>query len=115
MAIVLRAAEPRDAAFLGWAAVTAARSHLSRGWFDVVLRRDDSFLFEFAAHLARAEARSWWHWSVFRVAERDGEVVSCVCGFGDESCYALSGAAMAEASERMGLDAREQSEIWPRG
>lgn len=113
MSIVLRPAEPRDAAFLGWASVIAARSHLARGWFDVVLRREDAFLFEFAEYLALAEARSWWHWSIFRVAEVDGAAVSAMCGFGEVSYYEASGAAMAEASERIGLDSKEQNELWP--
>src|SRR5690348_2265626 len=115
MSVVLRPAEPRDATFLGWASVIAARSHLARGWFDVVLRREDAFLFEFAEYLALAEARSWWHWSIFRVAEVDGAVVSAMCGFGEVSYYEASGAAMAEASERIGLDPKERNELWPRG
>ena len=115
MSMVVRRAEPRDAGFLGWASVVAARSHLTRGWFDVVLRRDDAFVMAFAAHLARANARSWWHWSVFRVAELDGKVAAAICGFGDDSFYRESGAAMIEASERMGLPQSEQEELWPRG
>lgn len=115
MSIVLRPAEPRDAEFLGWASVTAARSHLARGWFDVVLGRDDRFLFGFATYLALAAARSWWHWSVFRVAESDDAVVAALCGFGGESYYRESGAAMAEASDRMGIDQREQDALWTRG
>jgi len=115
MSVVLRSAEPRDAEFLGWASVTAARSHLARGWFDVVLGRDDRFLFGFATYLALAAARSWWHWSVFRVAESDNAVVAALCGFGGDSYYRESGAAMAEASDRMGIDKREQDALWTRG
>jgi len=112
---ILRAAEPRDAAFLGWASVAAARSQLARGWFDIVLERDNSFVMEFAKQLALASAKSWWHWSRFEVAEIDGKVVSAMCGFADSAAYELSGAAMAEASERMGIDKREQVQLWPRG
>jgi ribosomal protein S18 acetylase RimI-like enzyme len=115
MAVTLRPAEPRDAEFLGWASVAAARSQLERGWFDVVLRRDEVFLVEFAKCLALAAARSWWHWSIFRVAEVDGVVAAAMCGFGDASYYRASAAAMAEASDRMGIDEREQAQLWPRG
>jgi ribosomal protein S18 acetylase RimI-like enzyme len=115
MAVTLRPAEPRDAEFLGWASVAAARSQLERGWFDVVLRRDEVFLVEFAKYLALAAARSWWHWSIFRVAEVDGVVAAAMCGFGDASYYRASAAAMAEASDRMGIDEREQAQLWPRG
>jgi len=115
MAATIRPAEPRDAEFLGWASVAAARSQLERGWFDVVLRRDEAFLLEFAKHLALATAHSWWHWSVFRVAEVDGVVAAAMCGFGDVSYYQASGAAIAEASEKMGIDKIEQKQLWPRG
>src|SRR5689334_10954902 len=115
LSTILRAAEPRDAALLGWASVAAARSQLARGWFDIVLERDDSFVMEFAKQLALASAKSWWHWSRFEVAEIDGKVVSAMCGFADSAAYELSGAAMAEASERMGIDKREQAQLWPRG
>jgi ribosomal protein S18 acetylase RimI-like enzyme len=115
MAVTVRPSQPSDAELLGWASVAAARSHLKRGWFDVVLQRDEAFLVEFAKHLAVAAARSWWHWSVFRVAEVDGIVAAAMCGFGDVSFYQASGAAMAEASDKMGINKIEQEQLWPRG
>ncbi len=115
MTMVLRPVEPSDAEFLGWACVIAARSQLSRGWFDIVLRRDDAFVVEFAKHLTLATARSWCHWSLFHVAEVDGVAASAMCGFGDEFVYAASAAAMAEASDKMGIDKEEQTRHWPRG
>src|SRR5271165_6870801 len=95
---ILRPAEPRDADFLGWVSVAASRSQLTRGWFDIVLQRDNAFVLEFAKYLAVAKAVSWWHWSLFHVAEVDGVLASAMCGFGDASVYSASGAAMAEAS-----------------
>ena len=115
MSLILRPAEPRDAALLGWASVMAARSQLARGWFDIVLERNGAFVLEFAKYLALSPARSWWHWSLFHVAEVDGVAASAMCGFGDESVYRESGAAMAEASEKMGIGAEEQTQFWPRG
>lgn len=115
MPLRLRPAEPRDAEFLGWVCVAASRSHLQKGWFDVVLRRDDAFILEFAKHLTLAKAVSWWHWSLFEVAEVDGALASAMCGFGDDAVFEASGAAMAEASDRMGIDKSEQAEHWPRG
>ena len=38
---LLRPAEKRDAAFLGWACVAAARSHRPIGWFDIVAALSD--------------------------------------------------------------------------
>lgn len=115
MSLVIRPAEPRDAEFLGWACVTAARSHLKRGWFEIVLERDEAFVLEFAKLLTLAQARSWWHWSLFHVAERDGVLAAAMCGFGDESVYRQSAAAMAEASQRMDIDGARQAQQWQRG
>ncbi len=115
MTITLRPAEPRDAAFVGWASVAASRSQMPRGWFDIILQRDEAFVLEFAKYLALAKARSWWHWSLFHVAEVDGMLASAMCGFGDESVYRKSREAMAEASDKMGISKNEQAQQWPRG
>src|SRR4249919_1514579 len=89
----LRAATPDDADFLGWACVAAARSQMPRGWFDIILQRDEAFVLEFAKWLTLAKARSWWHWSLFRVAEIDGMLASAMCGFGNNAPYYASGNA----------------------
>ena len=115
MATIIRPATPADGAFLGWASVIASRSQLKRGWFEIVLQRDDAFCFEFAKYLTLAKAVSWWHWSLFLVAEVDGVVASAMCGFGTDSVYANSMAAMAEASAKMGIPPSEQAQFWPRG
>lgn len=115
MTTIIRPATPDDAAFLGWASVIASRSQLKRGWFEIVLERDDAFCFEFARYVTVAKAVSWWHWSLFLVAEVDGAVAAALCGFGDESVYRNSGAAMAEAGDKMGIAKVEQAQFWPRG
>jgi ribosomal protein S18 acetylase RimI-like enzyme len=115
MTTTFRAATPRDADFLGWAMVMAARGHLSRGWFDIVLRRDEAFCIAFAAKLATAKARSWWHYSLFTIVEIDGKAASAACAFPDSAPYMASGDAMAEASDKVGIGKTEQAELWPRG
>src|SRR5690348_11840916 len=115
MATIVRPATPDDGAFLGWASVMASRSQLKRGWFEIVLQRDDAFCFEFAKYLTLAKAVSWWHWSLFLVAEFDGVVASAMCGFGDDSVYANSMAAMSEAGDKMSIPPEEQAQFWPRG
>ena len=115
MALTIRPATPHDAPFLGWCCVMAARSQLERGWFEIVLRRDEAFCVEFATCLTTAKARSWWHWSLFHVAEVDGVPASGMCGFGDPGVYYTSSKAMAEAGDRMGIPISEQAQFWPRG
>src|ERR1700759_3940306 len=115
MATIIRPATPADGDFLGWASVMASRSQLKRGWFEIVLQRDDAFCFAFGKYLTLAKAVSWWHWSLFLVAEVDGVAASALCGFGDESVYAASMGAMAEAGDKMGIAREEQAQFWPRG
>ncbi|HWA29640.1 MAG TPA: GNAT family N-acetyltransferase [Rhizomicrobium sp.] len=115
MAVTIRPATPADAPFLGWACVMASRSQLERGWFEIVLQRDEDFCVAFATFLTLAKAKSWWHWSLFHVAEVDGVLASAMCGFGDGSVYEASYAAMAEAGDRMGIPKSEQAQFWPRG
>jgi translation initiation factor 4G len=113
--LTIRPAQAADAQFLGWAIYEAARGHLKRGWFDIVLQRDEAFCLEFCRRLADAKARSWWHWSLFSVAEVDGKAASALCGFGDESVYRASGDAMREASEATGIEEAERAQQWSRG
>jgi len=115
MSTSFRAATPDDAAFLGWAMVMAARGHLTRGWFDVVLERPEEFCIAFCTHLANAQAKSWWHHSFFTVAEVNGVAAAAACAFPDEVPYMVSGEAMAEAAQKSGIDAAEQAQLWPRG
>ena len=115
MATIIRPATPDDGAFLGWASVMASRSQLKRGWFEIVLQRDDPFCFAFAKCLTLAKAVSWWHWSLFLVAEVDGVAASALCGFGDDSVYSASMGAMAEAGDKTGIPKDEQAQFWPRG
>ncbi|PYK18340.1 MAG: hypothetical protein DME56_13615 [Verrucomicrobia bacterium] len=65
----IRPARTDDSDFLAWVIFTAARGHLKRGWFDVVLQRDEAFCIDYCGKLASAAVRSWWHWSLFSVAE----------------------------------------------
>src|SRR6185503_20727366 len=110
MNTTFRPATKDDAAFLGWVIFMAARGHLARGWFDIVLRRPEEFCIAFCAQLANAEAKSWWHHSFFTIAEADGRAAGAACAFADDAPYMVSGAAMAEASDAMGIAAGEQAE-----
>jgi GNAT superfamily N-acetyltransferase len=104
-----------DASFIARNILASQRGPLPRGWFDIVLQRDERFCLEFCANLAIARARSWWHSSLFSVAEVDGRHASALCGFGDEGVYRASFAAMHEACLAMGIGAAEEAELWPRG
>ena len=113
--IAIRSATQSDASFLAWAMLTAARSHLPRGWFDIVLEKPEADCLEFLRRLARTESRSWWHWSRFHVAEVDGAPAATLCAFRAGDAYPLSGAAMGEVFASYGLSEAEQNAMWGRG
>jgi len=115
MTTIFRPATGDDAHFLGWVLVAAARGHLARGWFDIVLQRPEDFCVRFCAVLANAKARSWWHHSFFTVAEVDGAAAAAACAFPNPSPYYESNAAMTEASDATAIPEAEQQLLWPRG
>jgi len=111
----VRLAEPGDADFLAWAILTASRSHLEKGWFDIVLARPEQECLEFLRRLVQTETRSWWHYSRFHVAEVDGNVAAALCAFRAGDAYPLSGPGMSEVSKSFGWDEVEQRAMWARG
>src|SRR5438093_11171189 len=83
----IRSARTDDSDFLGWVIFTSARGHLKHGWFDVVLQWDEEFCIDYCGKAASAAVRSLWHYSLFSVAEVDGQRAAALCGCGDESLY----------------------------
>jgi translation initiation factor 4G len=113
--MILRPARTGDSAFLAWAILTAARSHLPKGWFDVVLDRPERDCLDFLRRLALTKPPSWWHYSRFCVAERAGEPVGALCTFRAGDAYPLSQQALAEAAESLSISAADQAAMWRRG
>ena len=111
----IRLAKPDDASFLAWVMLTAARSHLPRGWFDIALSRPESECLAFLRALAVTQARSWWHYSRFHVAEVDGAPAAALCAFHGVEPYAASGAAIEEAFESVGESKSKAAAVWARG
>ncbi|HTQ15468.1 MAG TPA: GNAT family N-acetyltransferase [Rhizomicrobium sp.] len=111
----IRPATRDDGAFLGWTIFAAARGHLPRGWFDIILEKPEDYCLDFCTRLVLAKAVSWWHWSLFRVAEMDGRPVGAACGFADDAPYRESAAAMREAADGIRMPGSERSQLWPRG
>ncbi|MGH6873001.1 MAG: GNAT family N-acetyltransferase [Rhizomicrobium sp.] len=114
-AIPVRPATRDDGAFLAWVIFTASRGHLPRGWFDIILEKPEPYCLDFCRRLVLAEAVSWWHWSLFAVAEIEGEPAGAACGFLDERVYARSSDAMREAADGIAMPRAERAALWPRG
>jgi GNAT superfamily N-acetyltransferase len=111
----IRPATPDDAPFLAWAMLIAARSHLERGWFDIALDRPEPDCLEFLRRLAATQARSWWHFSRFHVAEVDGVAAAALCAFHGSEPYVSSGPAIDEVFASLGADKAESEAVWARG
>src|SRR5215475_9390639 len=94
---VIRSATAEDASFIAWAIMAANRSHLQRGWFDITLDRPEPECLEFLRHLTMTRTVSWWHHSLFLVAEVDNRPASALCRFRAGDGYSPSETAMAEA------------------
>ncbi len=111
----IRSATKQDADFLAWAILTAARSHLAKGWFDIVLDGSESSRHEFVRRLTLAQARSWWHYSRSFIAEVEGNPAATLCAFRAGDAYPLSQQAMTEVARELGWSDLQQQAMWKRG
>jgi ribosomal protein S18 acetylase RimI-like enzyme len=114
MNLTIREARREDANFLAWAILTAARSHLPKGWFDIALGAPESECWRFLERLALTEAHSWWHYSRFKIAEDNGRPAATMCGFRASEGYPLSESAMTEVANTLAMSEAEQHAIWER-
>lgn len=101
----IRRARPDDADFLATVILSATRSHLPRGFFDLLVPDDDALRLAVIRALLVAEKPSWWHASLFWIAERDGRPGAALSGFDPRRLIAPDG-AITEAVTTCGLDAK---------
>lgn len=76
MDVVIREARVADADFLAWVMLTAARSHLPVGFWDIAFPGPEAPRLGTLADLARSEAASFVRFDGFLVAEHEGRVVA---------------------------------------
>lgn len=111
----IRPAREDDAEFLAWAILIAARSHLAKGWFDIVLEGPEAARLDYLRCLTLTPTRSWWHFSRFLVAEQDGIPVAALSVFRAGEAYPLSQQAMTEVARELGWNDAAQQAMWRRG
>jgi ribosomal protein S18 acetylase RimI-like enzyme len=112
--MVLREAVAEHAPFIGWAILAATRSQMPRGWFDITLALDEPGCLAFTTGLARAETRSWWHYSNFAIAESGGAPAAALCAFRAGDGYPRSETAMNEVARQVGWGETEIGAMWTR-
>jgi ribosomal protein S18 acetylase RimI-like enzyme len=111
----IRPATSGDADFLAWVMLTAARSHLARGLWDITLKREEGDRLSFLRELARTETRSWGHYSRFIVAEVDGQAVAALCGYDPiEAGTPALVKAIDEAAKQVGWSDSDVADVWER-
>jgi ribosomal protein S18 acetylase RimI-like enzyme len=111
----IRPATSDDADFLAWVMLTAARSHLERGLWDITLSRGQEDCLSFLRELAQTQTRSWAHYSRFVVAEMDGKAAAALCGYDPvEAGTPALAQAIDEAAKQVGWSDSDVAEVWER-
>ena len=111
----LRHAQAGDARFIAAAILTATRSHLARGWFDIALNRSEAECLEFLTLLTTATTRSQWHYSGFLVAEETSCPTAALCAVRAADVYPTAPMAILGTLKNMGVTQRERELFWKRG
>jgi len=101
--VEIRRARPDDVPFLAWAVLTAARSHLPRGFWDLFVPDGEEDRLAFASDLLLANEPSWWHWSLFWIAEQGGRPGATLSGF-DPTQVVAANLAVPEVALARGFD-----------
>jgi len=106
MAVPIRRANSNDVKFLAGVMLSASRSHVARGMWDLIIGADQAGCLDYLARLAIAEPRSLYHYESFLIAEVEGEPAAALCGFeiGSKSSdgWALVGEAMSNVQRDLG-------------
>jgi len=84
MKVVIRNARESDAGFLAWVMITAARSHVERGYWDLAIPGTEERRLEIIGKLATAGLKSFCHFEGFLVAEVDGKTAAALTGYEPE-------------------------------
>lgn len=109
----IRRATPEDARFLAWVTLAAARSHLPRGFWDLFVPESEEARTALVERLLLADEASWWHWSLFWIAERDGRPGAALAGF-DPARLVPPNTAVLAAATASGIDREGLSEALKR-
>ncbi|MGH7893744.1 MAG: GNAT family N-acetyltransferase [Candidatus Binatia bacterium] len=77
----IRSATAADAPFLAWVMLTASRSHVSRGAWDLYVDGPDARVLAFLERLATQPEPSFCRWRNFLVADVDGAPAAALSGY----------------------------------
>ncbi len=114
MAVHIRPANSGDAEFLAAVMLSASRSNLARGLWDLIIGSDEAGCLDFLRRLAIAEPRSLYHYDSFLIAEVDGEHAAALCGFETRNAWEIAGQAIAKVQHDLGWTEAERAASYQR-
>lgn len=79
-------ATPEHAPFIAWVMLTAARSHIERGMWDLLTGASEADTLRILETLASSGGPHWAHHSIFIVAEVDGRPAAALSGYLEREC-----------------------------
>jgi len=108
-------AREAHAPFLAWVNLTAFRSHLERGLWDLYVGASEDECLRFLTALATTETHHWAHWSGYLVAEIDGTPAAALCGyFAEERGMPALVRGVLQADRSVGRSEAESAAGWAR-
>jgi translation initiation factor 4G len=108
MSIRIRRATENDLELLKWVMLAASRSHLDRGIWEYLNVSSEAATLSFLGRLATTDTVHLFHWSLFLVAELDGEPGAAMCAY-DSSTQGFEVALpeMMAATAAEGIDVQD--------
>jgi ribosomal protein S18 acetylase RimI-like enzyme len=82
---VLRDATADDLDFVSGVMLSASRSHLDRGIWEYMNNQTGDETLEFIRRMATTDAVHLFHYSLFLIAEVDGQPAAAMCGYDSET------------------------------
>lgn len=81
MNVRIRRASENDLDLLTWVMLAASRSHLDRGIWEYLNASDEAGTLSFLRRLGTSHTVHLFHWSLFLIAELDGEPGAAMCAY----------------------------------
>lgn len=105
MTVEIRPAQPADVDFLAWVMLQASRSHLERGIYEYVMAIDEPTTVRYLRAVAQTSAVHLFHWSLFTIAEVDGNPAAAMCAYDPATQgYPVFFGILAETASPLGID-----------
>ncbi len=108
MSIRVRRASENDIDFVTWVMLAASRSHLDRGIWEYLNDSDEAATLSYLRRIATSDAVHLFQWSLFLVAELDGEPGAAMCAYDSATQgFEVALPEMAAATAAEGIDTED--------